>query len=348
MAGDSAADHVLSRHQAFREFLYADLDRARSLFAQLVGGVPEEERMLLGRSRSFNLGVKNYLGYEGGKNAEDSQQRSLLDALLPELESLLESQGWLTDVSNVVHDQQCTARELTDLVGVGSIVRVTADAQLFDAEYVARILAGASVTIGSVARLSSLADNSGRPQGQSTKGKGPKSRGGPVRFADTGRLEDLIEDFDARLLGGASAQLLRDIVRVSRGMFSHGLHLLVSSRGAAGWTMTARLQQGRLYLDAEPEVLFSRFGIEPQEWTIIGTIGQFASSDVDFESGEFDFLDAGGKISRSQFVTGINSLMGMIAGQGLADTPPFPGFSIVPMAVYRLIPQTRDSGGSRS
>jgi hypothetical protein len=34
-----------------REFLYADLDRVRSILAQISGGVPEEDRVTQGSSR---------------------------------------------------------------------------------------------------------------------------------------------------------------------------------------------------------------------------------------------------------------------------------------------------------
>ena len=85
----------------FREFLYADVDRARSLLAQRVGGVPEEERVTGSTTRKFNIGVKNYLSYgQDGRN-EQYEQRSLLDALFPGLEETLEVEGWLTDISDV-------------------------------------------------------------------------------------------------------------------------------------------------------------------------------------------------------------------------------------------------------
>ena len=91
-----------SRPIVFREFLYADVDRARSLLAQRVGGVPEEERVTGSTSSKFNIGVKNYLSYgQDGRNEQYSygqdgrneqyEQRSLLDALFPGLEETLEA-----------------------------------------------------------------------------------------------------------------------------------------------------------------------------------------------------------------------------------------------------------------
>jgi hypothetical protein len=42
----------------------------------------------------------------------------------------------------------------------------------------------------------------------------------------------------------------------------------------------------------------------------------------------------------------MNSMMGAVAGAGFADVPPYPGFSIVPMAVYRPILPRADLGDS--
>ena len=327
----------------FREFLYADIDRVRSLFAQLVGGVPEEERATDSTSHKFNVGIRSYLGYAREGKAEDYQQRSLLDALFPELEQILEAEGWLTDISDLVHDSSSTdTAMLRGRATEGSIIRLTADAQLFDAEYVAQVLGGTSIVVDGITHISG--PQAVTPPNQPKKGGG--NRGGerrgrtpPPSYTESGRLEDLIEDFDPRFLG-IPPQFLRDIVRVSRGMFSQGLHMLVSTEGGVGWSATTRLQQGRRYLDAEPDVLFSRYGTKPQAWTIVGTVGHFSSPPDAAAVQNMNFMsDDGSTVSRPKFVKGLNSLLSLVAGQGFADTPPYPGFSIIPMAVYRLIPR---------
>lgn len=64
-----------------REFLYADLDRTRSLFAQRLGGVPEEDRFTDSALSHFAVGVQRYLGTGKESKSEYYEQRSLLDAL---------------------------------------------------------------------------------------------------------------------------------------------------------------------------------------------------------------------------------------------------------------------------
>jgi hypothetical protein len=155
------------------------------------------------------------------------------------------------------------------------------------------------------------------------------------------QLEDLIEEFPPAILGGIPAHFFRSMVRVARGMFPNGLHILLEGDGRVGWTATARLQKGRQYLEAEPDILFSRYGTAPHDWTIVGTVGYFAEpSDPDDLKG-LDFTNKDKSVNRTKFVTGLNSLTTVVANLGFADSPAFPGFTIIPLAVYRTIPQAK-------
>lgn len=333
-----SSDPGALRPVVFREFLYADVDRARSLLAQRVGGVPEEERVTGTTTRKFNIGVKNYLSYGQDGQNEQYEQRSLLDALFPGLEETLEVEGWLTDISDVTRDPSIDDPAiLTNLIYPGSIVRLTADGQLFNSEYIAQVLGGTSIAIDGIMGFQPPTPLA---PGKKASSKPPRPTRGVV---DPARLEDLVEDFDPRLFG-VEPMVLRNMIRIARGMFNKGLHLLFSTTGGVGWNATARLQEGRKYLDAEPDVLFSRYGTAPQEWTIVGTVGRFSTKPDPASMEKVNFLSPDGQsISRARFVNGLNSLMGLIGGQGITDTPEYPGFSIVPLAVYRLIPEAKTS-----
>jgi hypothetical protein len=330
----------------FREFLYADVERARSLLAQRLGGVPEEFRTTDGTVKHLALGAQRYLGMGRETKAESYEQRSLLDAVFPVLEEVLEVEQWLTDITDIVESNESTDPDiLLSAVSPGSLVRLTGSWQLFDASYVAHTLAGTAAAADGIASLAPQEPQAppGRSGGRnSSGGRKPRETKSSGRIDGSPRLEDMIEDYPAAIMGGVEARQFRAMVKVSRGLFAEsGLHVLLSGPGRVGWTVTARLQRGRQYLDAEPDILFSRYGTSPLQWTVVGTIGHFANQITPNAGDKSNLLTAAGTMNRAKFVGDVNRLMSYVANQGFADVPPFPGFSIVPLAVYRLIPKGR-------
>jgi hypothetical protein len=100
------------------------------------------------------------------------------------------------------------------------------------------------------------------------------------------------------------------------------------------------LQQGRKYLDAEPEILLSRYGASPQDWHVIGTIGHYAPAkhegwdDIGLVVSKTDH-----RLDRLKMLDTFSRLLTYFAHWGMSDGPAYPGLSIVPIAVYRPIPK---------
>jgi hypothetical protein len=328
----------------FREFLYADIERTKSLFAQRLGGVPQEDRVTESALRRFSVGFQSYLTAGRESRNETYEQRSLLDALFPALEELLETEGWLTDISDIFNGSRYD--DLKEVIEPGSIIRLTTDGHLFDATYIAEVLAGTATAAGGIVQLSGAPGGGGPPPRQ--KPKGQRGKPAPVTGDDIGprRLEEMIDDFPTQAFPGVTAEQFRAMVKLARGMFQEGLHLHFDPDGASKWTASARLQTGRQYLDAEPDILFSRYGTRAQEWTVVGTVGHF--SEPPPSSVQTPDFAPGGRLKRSTFVSGVNSFLSYIGSQGLADAPSYPGFSIVPLAVYRMIPRSSDAGPHES
>lgn len=348
MADDALAedaDQEPGYDTVFREFLYADIDRIKSLFAQRLGGVPEEDRVTESALRRFSVGFQSYLTAGRESKNETYEQRSLLDALFPALEELLQTEGWLTDISAAFTGM--SDDDIEDSVRPGSIIRLTADGHLFDATYIAEILAGTATAAGGIAQIGGSLGGGGQGPRQKPKGQ----RGKPEASGDDSlgprRLEEMIDDFPAQVIPGVAGDQFRAMVKLARGMFQEGLHLHFDPSGGSKWTASARLQKGRQYLDAESDILFSRYGTRAQEWTVVGMVGQFAEpapEDISFTS-----FAENGIIKRSAFVSGVNAFLSYIGSRGLADAPSYPGFSIVPLAVYRVIPRSSayaDSNGA--
>ncbi|MFJ1543348.1 hypothetical protein ACIODS_32940 [Micromonospora chalcea] len=333
-----------------REFLYVDTDKVRSLVAQMNGGVTEEIKEVEKKEGKGGVGVKGFVTREGVWSKEESASKSAADAVFPTLEDELYSQGYLADISADLGSlSEEDFGEFSESYPPGSVVRLTAPGRLFDARYVTQVLAGISAVVKGLVTFDSslLAPKAA----QGGKGRGQQGRPGVGKSrvqSDglTNQLEDAIPDYpDITALSGTTAEHLRAIVQISRGMFSPGLHMHINTGLDDRIAVTARLQEGRRFLDSDAEILFARYGTEAQDWTIVGTIGTFPR-EVNPEQ-DANFVDPRtSKISRAETLRTINDVMRELGALGMADFPRYPGFSIVPFAVYRPIGKLRTYEGT--
>ena len=154
------------------------------------------------------------------------------------------------------------------------------------------------------------------------------------------KLEDTIESFPADLFDGMSADYFRSIVRISRGLYKPGLNLILSSSTSPdSLTITSRLQENRRYLDADPETIGSRFGVAPQQWTIVGTVGHYSDGPTRIDLAKMAETvttnSSEGHFDRNGFMRLINNVIQNIGRAGMIDLPQHPAFSAIPIAVYR-------------
>ncbi len=260
------------------------------------------------------------------------------DALFPLLEDLLEAEGLFEDVSDIVaKDDAWETGYFQEWLPPGKIVRVTAPGYLIDARFVAAILGGFSVTHRGLVNMGILphADQPVLPTKAKRTQKQYKELPGEVDS-----IEGMIPLGELRFdesgdEPGISGELFRGITQVTRGMFAPGLHLALAPDVAPGGAITVRLQEGRQYLDSDPDILFARYGVGAQEWTVVGTIGHHPLPDPDMA--DSNFKDAEGNIRRGDFGRYVNRLGTLLGNLGFTDLPQAPGFSLIPWAVYRTI-----------
>ncbi|MEW2124560.1 hypothetical protein ACFWNC_01665 [Streptomyces sp. NPDC058369] len=319
-----------------REFLYVDTDKVRAMLAQLDGGVAEEARETSSSQKKNTVGPRSMAQHLQLTGSERYTQKSLGDAIFPTLEDALESEGLLRDISEEAKNlSEWTSGNLREIAPPGSLVRVTANGSLFDSRYSASVFAAfSSVVIG----LEGLGVDLSSGQ-KTTPGKGKpgqqKSRSTNHGLSGENRqLEDTIPDFVG---SGTNGQTLRAIIRIARGVFTPGLNINLSPVDSGEVMIGSRLQEGRQYLDSEPDILFARYGTEAQEWTVVGSVGSYGSEDTDMP--DLEFVHADGSVNRGAFADGINALMKHLGGIGFVDLPQHPGFSLIPFAVYRTIPR---------
>lgn len=320
-----------------REYLYVDADKVRGILSQLEDGVPETSTKTERQEKAAGL-RSNLIGEFGGRSGnESSLEKSLGDALFPLLEEQLEALAVLTDVSDHVQTES-GLQHLHSQLSPGAVVRITAPARLFHPEQLSDALVGIGTSAtglqdmkNSLAKVPPSLPASGKnrqPPGRSQK---PKAKPTPNHDYP----EDPLFDLPEMISGSIPRDFLIGMIRLVRGAFVEGVHLQLYPVSDCGPIITARLETGRRFLDSTPEVLFSRYGFRPQEWTIVGMIGHFAepaSGAVDF-----DFLD---KFNRSSMLQLAASLLQEAGEAGFIDLPTGLGFSVVPLAVYRPIGST--------
>lgn len=317
-----------------REYLYVDIDKVKGLAGQLYDGVPERAINLKARQKSFELDMKLLRG-GSSSGKEQSIERNMSDTLFKDLEADLESLGLLADLSEYLTGDEAWANpEL--LVRPGKIVRVTAPGSLFHPSQLSEAI------IGIVTAAHGLGEMGLADEGQSPAVP-PKAKTESQKKADRQAKqqeqkeprfpEDFLHPGAVVPVLGIKREQLSGMIKVVRGVFGEGVHLHLRPRGAEGPTITARLESGRRFLDSSPEVLFSRYGLGQQEWTIVGVVGQLGENSTSNEFNNVTNQDE--TINRAKFVDLVKSLLGSAAG--LIDLPQAPGFSVVPLAVYRTI-----------
>ncbi|GAA0534857.1 hypothetical protein GCM10010172_14940 [Paractinoplanes ferrugineus] len=172
---------------ALRELIYVDTDKVRSLLSQREGGVTEDQRVTEKRQGAFAGGIPKVASREQMWGTEESTQRSLADAVFPQLEESLTAEGYLSDISQEVSGITPDSFDVfKDHYPPGSFVRITAAARLFDARYAANAFAGFATAADGVSGI-----DSGPPDGRNwfakewAQGKISKSLtgDGPRRFS---------------------------------------------------------------------------------------------------------------------------------------------------------------------
>jgi hypothetical protein len=321
-----------------REYLYVDTAAVRGVLAQIDSGITEEETQAASTEKKTGGGVKGFAEHAQTWGENTATTKSFGDALFPSLESALEAEGYLEDISEyLAHSSVWTDDSIPHFLPPGRIVRLSAPGYLIDARFIASLLSGFAVTHRGLVNMGILEDTVLAPvppkAKQVQKGKGYKELPGEAEGLESqipiGKLSFDGED-------GISGEFLRGITQVARGIFAPGLHLALVPEAPGAGAITVRLQEGRQFLDTDPDILFARYGVGSQAWTVVGPIGHHPLPDPDMSDAQFTDGDAG-IVHRAAFGRYINQLGTMLGNLGFTDLPQAPGFSIVPWAVYRTI-----------
>lgn len=323
-----------------REFLYVDVERVRGMLAQLDEGVVEGSTESNSHEKLTGGGLKGLAEHSQKWGGQRSVQKSQGDALFPTLEDTLDQLEVLKDLSEELRDPDFwTAEEgLRTVAPAGTLLRVTAEGSLFDARNIAATLTSFATTTQGLGNLGILPAPA-PPRLKKGQQGGQVSRKASAEGSQ-GNLEDLIPNIEIKFEegeDGVDPSLLRGIIQISRGLFAPGLHLTLHPTGADTHTISMRLQEGRQFMDSDADVLFSRYGGGNQQWTVVGTVGYHGEVVTQSQVDRMGITDSDDNVSRLGFSKYVNAFVGQLGTLGMVDTPRPPGFSVVPLAVYRGI-----------
>lgn len=311
-----------------REYLYVDTDRVNGLAEQLYEGIPDKAVRHTENNTGGGVSLK-VASLMASKTQGEEVSFLLRDSLFHRLELDLESLGVLHDYSSDLASLEGWNSRSVDLTP-GRIVRISAPCTIFHPQQIADALIGmATAAVG----VDDLTDETPNP---ATAKKAAGKRTNHVhRGASDGQPsllpEDRLPNIPVIPLINAPRTLLAGIIKLTRGMFSDGVHLQMTPAGIEGPAITAHLEPGRRFFDSSPDTLLSRYGLSKQEWTLVGTIGQVSQGANNIDAP----LDDDGTVSRAKFVDMASDMLN--GTMGLVDLPQGRGFSVVPLALYRTI-----------
>ena len=243
-------------------------------------------------------------------------------SLFPTLEQALESEGILTDLSADLVDDDFWGDPMREQFAPGSLVRITAPGALFDARYVGALFSAFAtswqglINVG-VAKAEPVAApplRKGQQGGQRSQ-KSPS----PWRLAFV-RLRTISRTWISwTAIPRSVGSTCRVFQRCKEAYFPPGIHLNMRPAKSERAIVTARLQEGRKYLDSDAEVLFSRYGVGLQEWTLVGSIGHYGHGAAPESPSLINEDD--GSVNRADFVEFVNNLLLNMGETGFVDLP---------------------------
>ncbi|MFJ9346238.1 hypothetical protein [Streptomyces sp. NPDC101237] len=320
-----------------REFLYVDVEKVRSILAQVEGSVPETSSAAERTVRNGHGDSRTTYNYESSD--ESRINKSLADSLFPSLEESLNSEDLVRDITEKAKNSEYwTSGNLRAENPPGSLIRLTAPGALFDARYVAASFAGLGASVTGFQGLDSeTPEPATLPPAVRRRINKSQGKGGNSHTASN-ELEDRVPEFTFSGGEDFNSENLRNMIKIARGLFTPGLHLNFFPVDDFDYSVSVRLNEGRQYLDSDSEILFARYGTQEQEWTLVGSIGHHADEGSTIFDEAGSFTDESGRVVRGRAAKFINRFLGFMGASGFSDLPQYPGFSVVPLAVYRQIP----------
>lgn len=326
-----------------RDFLYVDLSRVRSLLAQIAQGSPdsvtEQSQGAWNFAASLSAGP---IGVSGGRSSGtgSAETRSLTDVHFALLEESAEALGLLTDVTELTQDSaDWYGGRVHAELEEGQLVRVSGPVRLVDSSYIESSLERIDRMLDGWADVlmvnSQLAGSSSPPAPTKRTGGNSQQRAGGGNRADRDRTR---AQFKREHLG-AAPEMFAALRQLIGSLLEDGISFRAMPAGEdqPNCSFTGTLLDRSEYIEPERGAIFSRLGLKPTRWTIVGIVSRFAPTTIEELSIPSD------DFTRANLEILTTSLLDRIEGLGLSSAPSWPGISVIPVAVYRALPTKPDT-----
>lgn len=342
-----------------REFLYVDVQRTRSLLAQLEDGVVEQYVRRTALDDAGELGATVFgIGGKGtwGTHESHEESRSLMDLTAVVFEEAAASQGLVVDIEPSNQVEEWASGEAHQALREGEILRVTGDLLITDPEYIGARFAALDGFMADLIEMQvGIAMDALRVMRDTEVEKlqrQMRSANSNQRKQFERKLRALEEEMEAEArkkveaeIGAKSVDQMRSIMKVMQSFIGGTISVRMLACGVdhpeSGFA--GSLLGRDEYLQREREELYSRYGSVLSGWTALMQIahipsGAATASARDSAASEWGDLAAGGNINRAAFEGAAAKLLQMMESIGVAEGPRWPTISVIPLAIYRPVP----------
>jgi hypothetical protein len=357
-----------------REFLYVDVNRVRSLLAQLDRGVVESivDRWTGDKSADFGatlFGIHGGVTLQRGETREES--RSVQDLLFTVFEEAVDSEGLVRELTGEAWEEPASWDEsrVHDRLREGEIVRVFAPILVADPQfvlarfdrYVALNDALAEMTAaqlkGKLAALKEATDAALQEALEEKRSAGmnrDQLRNEEKRLkAETRRnLHDAEEAVRESVHPRTPEEVSAVISFINRFVSSDAISVrfLMCGEARPELAFIGSLLGRDEYIQREREALFSRYGSLLRGWTALLQVAAVPTREArdaaltrDFST--MDVLSQDGAINRAAMERGAMQLTEHMEALGVSEGPLWPTISVVPLGIYRVVPGSESGTG---
>lgn len=312
-----------------REFLYVDIERTRSMLAQLEGGILEQIRnQTLGAKEGgvsaslFGIGAN--VGATSSSSIEES--RSLQDSIFSLFEESADNNGFITDLPSEFHSIVFwNSGAVYDWLTEGQLVRITCDLEVIDSQFIASRIESFGNLAESIATMSSGSPNDVNP---------PKNQRKKIR--DYARKQ---------MWGETDPDSVQQIAKFIESFFAKTISVRLLPCGTENreTAFVANLADTRENMEQDRERLLGRYGSRFVQWTTVFQIAALPPTDpasIGSISVSPTQLITGDTINRSEIERVALSLISVMESMGVAGGPKMPSITITPIGIYRPIPRS--------